>query len=237
MARQKRELAEIDYMAGMKYKDIAEKYGVSLNTVKSWKKRYGWHREKGCTQIKRVHKNCISQIGNRNATGPPGNRNAEKYGFYSKFLPEDTKEIVCHDEDPLDVLWIQIRFAHAALIRAQQIAYVESQKDKTVDVISTTTGDAIESTTLAIQQAWDKQENFMKAQSHAQATLAKLIRQYDEMLHERGDLASEEQRARIMKLTAETEQIKAAKDDESADSGDWKAAVIAAAERRQQNGQ
>ena len=184
-----------------------------------------------------MHKNCISQIGNRNATGPPGNRNAEKYGFYSKFLPEDTKEIVFHDEDPLDVLWIQIRFAHAALIRAQQIAYVESQKDKTVDVISTTTGDAIESTTLAIQQAWDKQENFMKAQSHAQATLAKLIRQYDEMLHERGDLASEEQRARIMKLTAETEQIKAAKDDESADSGDWKAAVIAAAERRQQNGQ
>lgn len=237
MARQKRELAEIDYMAGMKYKDIAEKYGVSLNTVKSWKKRYGWHREKGCTQIKRVHKNCISQIGNRNATGPPGNRNAEKYGFYSKFLPEETKEIVFHDEDPLDVLWVQIRFAHAALIRAQQIAYVESQKDKTVDVISTTTGDAIESTTLAIQQAWDKQENFMKAQSHAQATLAKLIRQYDEMLHERGDLASEEQRARIMKLTAETEQIKAAKDDESADSGDWKAAVIAAAERRQQNGQ
>ena len=237
MARQKRELAEIDYMAGMKYKDIAEKYGVSLNTVKSWKKRYGWHREKGCTQIKRVHKNCISQIGNRNATGPPGNRNAEKYGFYSKFLPEDTKEIVFHDEDPLDVLWVQIRFAHAALIRAQQIAYVESQKDKTVDVISTTTGDAIESTTLAIQQAWDKQENFMKAQSHAQATLAKLIRQYDEMLHERGDLASEEQRARIMKLTAETEQIKAAKADESADFGDWKAAVIAAAERRQQNGQ
>lgn len=237
MARQKRELAEIDYMAGMKYKDIAEKYGVSLNTVKSWKKRYGWYREKGCTQIKRVHKNCISQIGNRNATGPPGNRNAEKYGFYSKFLPEDTKEIVFHDEDPLDVLWVQIRFAHAALIRAQQIAYVESQKDKTVDVISTTTGDAIESTTLAIQQAWDKQENFMKAQSHAQATLAKLIRQYDEMLHERGDLASEEQRARIMKLTAEAEQIKAANDDESADSGDWKAAVIAAAERRQQNGQ
>ena len=26
----------------MKYKDIAEKYKVSLNTVKSWKQRYGW---------------------------------------------------------------------------------------------------------------------------------------------------------------------------------------------------
>ena len=28
----------------MKYKDIAEKYDVSLNTVKSWKQRYGWIR-------------------------------------------------------------------------------------------------------------------------------------------------------------------------------------------------
>ena len=33
-------LAEADYVEGMKYKDIAAKYGVSINTVKSWKKRY-----------------------------------------------------------------------------------------------------------------------------------------------------------------------------------------------------
>lgn len=33
-------------MAGMKYKDIASKYGVSINTVKSWKKRHGWSRDK-----------------------------------------------------------------------------------------------------------------------------------------------------------------------------------------------
>lgn len=51
--------AEIDYMAGMKYKDLAEKYGTTINTIKSWKKRYGWERkkgahknEKGCTQNK-----------------------------------------------------------------------------------------------------------------------------------------------------------------------------------------
>lgn len=36
--------AEKDYVSGMKYKDIAEKYGVTLDTVKSWKKRYGWIR-------------------------------------------------------------------------------------------------------------------------------------------------------------------------------------------------
>lgn len=56
-------LAEADYVAGMKYKDIAAKYDVSINTVKSWKKRYVWSRDKksctkkGCTQNKKgAHK-------------------------------------------------------------------------------------------------------------------------------------------------------------------------------------
>lgn len=55
-------------MAGMKYKDIAEKYGTTMNTVKSWKKRYGWDRkkgahknEKGCTQNKKVHTTEVVQ--------------------------------------------------------------------------------------------------------------------------------------------------------------------------------
>lgn len=57
-------LAEADYVSGMKYKDIAAKYEVSINTVKSWKKRYAWSRDKksscikkGCTQNKKgAHK-------------------------------------------------------------------------------------------------------------------------------------------------------------------------------------
>ncbi|MFR4696657.1 MAG: terminase small subunit [Blautia producta] len=54
------ELAYQDYLNGMKYKEIAEKYGVTINTVKSWKTRYKWskdgkksvHTKKGkvCTQ-------------------------------------------------------------------------------------------------------------------------------------------------------------------------------------------
>nr|DAJ57958.1 MAG TPA: Terminase small subunit [Caudoviricetes sp.] len=36
----------------MKYKEIAEKYGVTINTVKSWKTRYKWSKDgkKVCTQ-------------------------------------------------------------------------------------------------------------------------------------------------------------------------------------------
>lgn len=49
---EKYELAQKDYEAGMKYKDIAAKYDVKLNTVKSWKSRY-WN--KGAPPEKSVH--------------------------------------------------------------------------------------------------------------------------------------------------------------------------------------
>lgn len=44
--------AKADYLAGMKYKDIAAKYGVALSTVKSWKTRNKWQR---ATKKKSTH--------------------------------------------------------------------------------------------------------------------------------------------------------------------------------------
>lgn len=49
------EEAEKDYINGMKYKEIALKYNVSENTVKSWKSRYGWVRVKKKKTSKEVH--------------------------------------------------------------------------------------------------------------------------------------------------------------------------------------
>jgi len=43
--KEKYELAYDDYISGMKYKDIAAKYGVSVSAVKSWKSRY-WKDKK-----------------------------------------------------------------------------------------------------------------------------------------------------------------------------------------------
>ena len=51
----KRDEAKQDYLAGMKYKEIADKYGVTLNTVKSWKTRH-WNKEsEGAPVEKSVH--------------------------------------------------------------------------------------------------------------------------------------------------------------------------------------
>ncbi|WP_338151777.1 helix-turn-helix domain-containing protein [Listeria cornellensis] len=54
---EKHKLAEVDYNEGMKYKDIALKYGVSMNTVKSWQRRHNWNRDKDALKEKRgAHK-------------------------------------------------------------------------------------------------------------------------------------------------------------------------------------
>lgn len=206
-------LAENDYMSGMKYKDIAEKYGVTLNTVKSWKTRYGWNKkgvhtksEKVCTQNRKRG----AQPGNRNSVGhgaPKKNKNAEKYGFFSKYLPEETVSIIQEmPTDPLDVLWDQIRISYAAIIRAQQIMYVRDRDDKTIEKVEEKDGSVI-GEKWEVQQAWDKQANFLSAQARAMTSLRGDIKQYDELLHKRWDLATEEQKARIEQLKANTERI------------------------------
>ena len=61
--RQTYEKAYDDYIAGMKYKDIASKYDVSENTVKSWRKRYGWTRN--CTPKKECNKTKVQSKINK----------------------------------------------------------------------------------------------------------------------------------------------------------------------------
>lgn len=197
-----RQRAEADYMFGMKYKDIAEKYSVTINTVKSWKTRYKWSKDKKSVHTKNK-KVCTQK--QREKGGQPGNKNAEKYGFFSKYLPEETREIfsAISEADPLDLLWHQIQIAYAAIIRAQRIAYVKDQQDKTIEKVEEKDGNVI-GERWEVQQAWDKQNEFLKAQSRAQSELRSLIKQYDEMLHKNWEMASEEQRARIDALKAKS---------------------------------
>ena len=72
---EKRIAAQHDYELGMKYKDIAEKYGVSINTVRSWKTRYKWQRNKSKKDVHIIQKDvhpktptdaAINQLNNSN---------------------------------------------------------------------------------------------------------------------------------------------------------------------------
>lgn len=206
--------AEQDYVNGMKYKEIAEKYGVSLNTVKSWKQRHGWSREKGAPKSKSVHTNKGgAPKGNKNAVGnrggpggPPGNDKAVTHGFFRKYLPAESLEIMeqLQTRSPLDIVWDNIMIQYTAIIRAQQIMYVQDRNDVTTTKIEEKYGN-VSGERWEVQQAWDKQATFLQAQSRAMGTLQSLIKQYDELL--KTELATEEQELRIARLKGEVEKI------------------------------
>lgn len=205
------------FLSGKKLIEIAQLLGVPEGTVRSWKNRYKWNGSNNATlqmSKRNVAKRRGAQPGNRNAVGNRGgaaplkNKNAEKFGFFSKYLPDETQEIFSAIEqaDPLDLLWHQIQIAYAAIIRAQRIAYVKNQQDKTVEKIEKKDGNVI-GERWEVQQAWDKQNEFMKAQARAQGELRAMIKQYDEMLHKDWDSASEEQKTRIAQMKAQTRRM------------------------------
>ena len=192
------EQAEEMYRKGMKLVEIANQLELPEGTVRRWKCTHKWDSERSEKKGERSKRKRGGQPGNHNATGPPGNKNAEKYGFFSKYLPDETREIfyAIEDADPLDLLWHQIQIAYAAIIRAQRIAYVKDQQDKTIEKVEEKTG-KVTGDRWEVQQAWDKQSNFLKAQARAQGELRSMIKQYDEMLHKNWGLATEEQKTRI----------------------------------------
>ena len=202
------ELAYEDYKKGLKRKEIAEKYNVSINTVKSWKTRH-WNKmdkKEGAPPKKKRG----APLGNKNATGPPGNKHAEKHGFFSKWLPEETQQIIGEmPTNEIDTLWMNIQLQFAAIIRAQKLMYVHDQQDKTVEKFEEKDGNVV-GERWEVQQAWDKQASFLQAQAKAQRELTSMIRQYEELLHKNWKLATKEQKARIEQLKARTEQIKGA---------------------------
>lgn len=201
------------YKQGMKLVEIANQLNLPAGTVRRWKSTHKWDGERSDKKSERSGKNKGGQPKNKNAIGnkggaaPPENKNAEKYGFFSKYLPLETKEIfdAVADADPLDLLWHQIQLAYVAIVRAQQIAYVKDREDSTTTQIAQGYSESGSSEKWEVQQAWDKQANFMKAQARAQGELRSMIKQYDEMLHKNWELATEEQKVRIAALKAKAQ--------------------------------
>ncbi len=206
---------------------IAEMLGVPEKTISGWKVKDKWN---GVLQknIRSTPKTKGGQPGNKNAVGdgaPKANKNAEKHGLFSKYLPAETMELVTAAQkmDPLDVLWDQITIQYAAIIRSQQIMHVKDIADSTTTKISESFG-KVESESWEVQQAWDKQANYLKAQSRAMATLNSMIKNYDELLHKNWELATEEQKQRIENLKANTAKIKGDDpEDNNEDDGFMKA--------------
>lgn len=110
------EQAKAMYLQGMKLVEIANRLSLPEGTVRRWKCTHKWENERsGISSDKKTNVRIRKRGGqpkNKNAVGngggaPEQNKNAEKYGFFSKYLPEETREIFSAIEqaDPLDLLW------------------------------------------------------------------------------------------------------------------------------------
>ncbi|MBT2634551.1 hypothetical protein J7E20_08230 [Bacillus sp. ISL-26] len=209
-----------DYVKGMKYKDLAEKYGVSMNTIKSWKQRHGWERKKGAPSEKSVHtKKAGAPPGNKNALGnnggaPEKNQNAVSHGFFSKYLPEETLEIMeeIQERSPADMIWDQIQIQYAAILRAQRIMFVQDKEEmikelkKKKSFISDVS--EVDEEEYEFQFAWDRHATFLNAQSRAMGELRSLIKQFDQLAHEQ-----DERRLKLEQMRLNIEKTKAAVDN------------------------
>jgi len=219
------EKAEVLFRQGMKLIDIANELNLPPGTIRRWKSSYKWESERSDKKKANVRKKG-GQKGNRNAAGnpggaaPPENKNAEKHGFFTKWLPAETAEIMqtVVTLNPLDILWDNITLQYTAIIRAQRIMYVKDQEDKTIEKVGEGFGN-IDSEKWEVQQAWDKQATFLNAQSKAMKTLEGMIKQYDELLHKNWDGATEEQKLRIDKLKLDIAKAKEDDPEETEDDG------------------
>ncbi|EJT6172466.1 hypothetical protein N2W53_003131 [Clostridium perfringens] len=203
-------------------KKIADALGIDLNKVKYWRRKDNW--KDNINRSRGAPKGNKNAIGN-NGGAPKGNLNNFKHGMYiddskfssknflAKYIPAATKNIIGEIEDAglssLDILWMNITTQLAAIIRSQKIMHVKSKNDltkelkrekiksKSKDTGKTSSHASEKELEYELQFAWDKQANFLQAQSKAIKTLEGLINSYEKLLHTNWDLATEEQKMRI----------------------------------------
>lgn len=204
-------------------RQIAEKLNVNEKVVAVWKQRDKWNvvQQSDSNVVQQTKKNKGgAPKGNQNAKGnrggapPAQNKNAEKHGFFSKYMPPDALAIMQEIEtrQPIDLLWDQIMIQYTAIIRAQQIMYVKDQDDTTTTKIEEKGGN-VWGEKWEVQHAWDKQATFLQAQSRAMSTLQSLIKQYEDMC--RQDEVDEEKKLRIAKLKLEVKDLRGDSDGDA----------------------
>lgn len=166
-------------------------------------------------------------VGNNNAKGygaPKQNKNAVTHGFFQKFLPEVTLEIMeaMNERSPADLIWDQIQIQYAAIIRAQRIMHVTDKAEMIKELKkakyeyyprSKEEGGGVEQATIEeeynLQFAGERQAQLLTAQSRAVGELRSSIRQFVERADQDDELRIklEQMQLNIDKTKAEMEKL------------------------------
>lgn len=237
----------LDSNGEIKLVDLAVQFEVTSSTIRKWKATDKWDNEMKGSAPKQMKKSAPfnnfqeTSNSNRKRSGNPNpsykfskhNKAAEKHGFFSKFLPEETLEIMeaMNQRSPADLIWDQIQIQYAAIIRAQKIMNVTA-KDEMVKELKKAKYDFIqkgkgEQATIErvateeeyeFQFAWERQAQFLTAQSRAISELRTSIKQFISLVDEEDErkLKLEQMQLNIEKTKTEINKLNAdiSKDDD-----------------------
>lgn len=155
-----KEKIKIDYINGIKQKEICDKYDISINTLKSWIKRYKWaeeKRNKGAPKNKRgaplddynkasedskKHKSRLTR-SSYPLQARPGNKNAVKTGEFETIffdtLEEDELNLIRNIEIEKKKLLDQ-EIQLLTVRERRMLKRIELLKEKEMTLVSTKSG-------------------------------------------------------------------------------------------------
>ena len=214
------------------YKELEKQFDVNSSTIRSRKNREKWERNatgnatqqkksvatKNSPTVAKGKKRTTSnkrkkRSGNPNPVKQFTKRNsaAVTHGFFSKYIPTETLDIMDSliERHPSDLIYDQITIQYAAIIRAQQIMFVNDKEDHEEFISKKKEDDFGTETQYEHHTAWDRHAKFLNAQSRAMSELRSLIKQFNELAYDDDErkIKLELMQTNIAKTKAETEQI------------------------------
>lgn len=130
------------YKKGFKLVEIARKLDIPDGTVRRWKKTYEWDNERSEKRSERSLKKG-APIGNKNATGPPGNKHAVTTGEFENIffdtLEEDELNLIKNIEiEKRKLLEQEIQLL--TVRERRMLKRIELLKEKEMTIVSTKSG-------------------------------------------------------------------------------------------------
>lgn len=224
--KEKYELAYDDYISGMKYKDIAAKYGVSVSAVKSWKSRY-WKDKKLQPKKAKVATKKVAREIAKNIVDDNGELDEDKQLFciyYLKYFNATKAYMKVKPESPyasacvMASRWYKLPEVQEEIKRLKTELYAEALLDprdivqQYIDIARADMNDY-----MSFKDGWVR----LKDSSQVDGTLIQEVKQGKEgvaiklidktkaidWLSKHMDMATEEQRAKIDLIKAQTANI------------------------------